>query len=136
MVGTCIDLYASVLSFIFTGPAGLEDRTAPPDALIPPAFRWEYSKGELRSELALNPPKLQIRFPDGTKDRILLKPHSPLQDKSGLDNECLFLGHVEGIRQSSVAVTGCPGDDEVQVTIVTKSTSGQYLLRGDQVRLL
>ena len=75
-------------------------------------------------------PKIEITFPDGHKDRIVLKRHSVFNyKKKETGSECNFLGRLEKDRKACLAVTGCPGQ-EMKFTIHSKhnTETNKYVL--------
>jgi hypothetical protein len=119
-----------------TGPKHPPKPSSDRDKILTPIFRWDYER-QYRSDFGFNPPNLQVRFPNGNSDKIILRQHIPIPElvETRSFDDCLFLGRLQRNTRSSVAVTGCPGDSEVQVTIVTASFSGQYVMIGDQVSI-
>lgn len=57
--------------------------------------------------------------------------HDPIPELSKTRKSlplCRFLGRSQGDPTSRVAVTGCPGENEVQITLVSKNRGGQYIV--------
>lgn len=75
-----------------------------------PTFKW------LSSVSGSNDLTLGVTFPDGSVDEVLLQ-------RSQFGN-CNYLGRLKR-RGSSVAVTGCRGSGDLQVTI-TGAGGGQF----------
>ena len=56
-------------------------------------------------------PKISVTFPDGTQDSLILS-HT-----FGNAADCTFLGHLQNDLKTCVAVTGCPGKDDLMITL-------------------
>lgn len=71
-------------------------------------------------------PMVDVTFPDGHQDKMVLHHFSP-------DNkdDCNFLGHLEKDAESSLAMTGCPGIDDLEFTINSKHSgpSNMFVLK-------
>merc|ERR1712029_642212 len=59
-------------------------------------------------------PSISIAFPDGYNDNMIL---NKLDDEDVEENECIFMGHLEKETSACIALTGCPGRDDVELTI-------------------
>ena len=76
-------------------------------------------------------PFIDITFPDGHKDSLVLQRFYPSeQAKHERTLACNFIGHLEKDRSACVAVTGCPGQDDLEFTINSKHSgpSNMYIL--------
>ena len=58
-------------------------------------------------------PHLSVTFPDGYTDSLILNKHG-----EG-DDYCHYLGHLEKEREACVAMTGCIGQEDVHLTILS-----------------
>ena len=62
-------------------------------------------------------PSISIAFPDGYTDNMIL---SKSDDEDLEENECIFMGHLEKETSACIAMTGCPGLEDVEFTIFSK----------------
>ena len=62
-------------------------------------------------------PSISIAFPDGYTDNMIL---NRIADEELEENECIFMGHLETETSACIALTGCPGIDDVELTIFSK----------------
>ena len=62
-------------------------------------------------------PIIFIAFPDGYTDRMIL---TKSDDQELDENECIFMGHLEKEPSACLAMTGCPGIEEVEFTIFSQ----------------
>ena len=66
-------------------------------------------------------PNIEVRFPDGYEDRLVLQKHYfNEEDKKKIDNHCNYVGHLAREKTACVAMTGCLGSDNVEFTIMSK----------------
>ena len=66
-------------------------------------------------------PSISIAFPDGYKDNLILFRVDDFdKDEERSEDECLFSGHLEKENSACVAMTGCPGVEDVEFTIFSK----------------
>ena len=65
-------------------------------------------------------PSISIAFPDGYNDNMIL---NKLDDEDVEENECIFMGHLEKETSACIALTGCPGRDDVELTIFQTCSS-------------
>ena len=66
-------------------------------------------------------PSVSITFPDGYTDSLALsRYYSNARDKLARVEKCHFFGHLEGEPEACVAMTGCPGSDDLEFTILSK----------------
>ena len=66
-------------------------------------------------------PNIEVRFPDGYEDRLVLQKHYfNEEDKMKIDNHCNYVGHLAREKTACVAMTGCLGSDNVEFTIMSK----------------
>ena len=70
-------------------------------------------------------PSVAIAFPDGYTDTLVLNHY--YSDEDNVEG-CHFLGHLANDREACVAMTGCVGQDDVELTILSEhnSDSGLY----------
>ena len=76
-------------------------------------------------------PDLRITFPDGHEDRLVLhRFYASKEEELSRSLNCNFLGHLENEGAACVAVTGCPGQDKLQLTInsMHNDVSNMYVL--------
>eukprot|EP00093_Oithona_nana_P011434 11434.XXX_259963_261725_1 [CDS] Oithona nana genome sequencing. len=62
-------------------------------------------------------PSISIAFPDGYADNMIL---NKVDEEEMEENECIFMGHLETETSACIAMTGCPGIDNVELTIFSK----------------
>ena len=86
-------------------------------------------------------PSISIAFPDGYNDNMIL---NKLDDEELEENECIYMGHLEKETSACIALTGCPGIDDVELTIFSKHAERSGVMKWnkdgsvelmDQVRL-
>ena len=76
-------------------------------------------------------PEVQITFPNGHEDRLVLHRHFVNQaERMEGQMNCNYLGHLEVDTAACVAVTGCLGED-MELTINSKhnTKTNMYLLK-------
>ena len=55
-------------------------------------------------------PNIEITFPDGYTDRLILQKHYfNEEDKKNIDNHCNYVGRLAEEKTACVAMTGCLG---------------------------
>ena len=66
-------------------------------------------------------PSVTVTFPDGYTDNLILDRHYSNQDDELMRSEeadnCNFIGHLEKEQEACVAMTGCPGYEDLDFTI-------------------
>ena len=76
----------------------------------------------LASERSLDgSPKINVVFPSGKSDSILLsisESDLELRMETGVD-ECRYMGRLENDPKACIAMTGCPGVEDVEFTILS-----------------
>ena len=98
-------------------------------------------------------PSVSITFPDGYTDTMKLsRYYSNENDRLARAKNCHFFGHLEGEPEACIALTGCPGSDDLEFTIMSEHSTdamfkwnqngevevikskarGTYLVRRDQ----
>ncbi len=78
-------------------------------------------------------PWINVVFPNGHRDTLDLFHHYSHQDDRK-SNNCAYFGSMTGNQDACIAMTGCPGrDDLVELTLNTgnPATSGLFLWRKD-----
>ena len=69
-------------------------------------------------------PSVSITFPDGYSDRLILNRfYANDEAKLTRSENCNFIGHLEGEPEACVAMTGCPGSDDIEFTILSEHSS-------------
>jgi hypothetical protein len=96
-------------------------------------FQWSSRAHFDRQDFDI--PFLNVTFANGVTDTLILSRYDPGDDAflelEGVNaedlNHCLFIGHLAHESDSSAAVTGCPHDDEFEVTLFSKNSPEQGL---------
>ena len=79
-------------------------------------------------------PKMSIKFSDGHRDIVHLRPYSPYKKGSPLTKDrCAYIGRLKKDREAYASVSGCHHHPERYVTVVSHRHTGQYLIKGDKV---
>ena len=66
-------------------------------------------------------PSVSITFPDGYTDTMALsRYYSNANDRLARVEKCHFFGHLEGEPEACIALTGCPGSDDLEFTIMSE----------------
>ncbi len=68
-------------------------------------------------------PEVKISFPNGVKSKMVLWKHFSSKNQKESDG-CNYLGYLESDPKSCLAMTGCPGRDQLEFTINSKSLNG------------
>ena len=69
-------------------------------------------------------PSVSITFPDGYTDTMVLsRYYSNENDRLARTENCHFFGHLEGEPDACIALTGCPGSDDLEFTIMSEHLS-------------
>lgn len=79
-------------------------------------------------------PKIEVTFPNGHVDRMVLERYFANEaDRQSRKLACNFIGHLEKESTACVAVTGCLGQDDLEMTIMSKHAgpNGMVVLRKD-----
>ena len=63
-------------------------------------------------------PGVSITFPDGYTDTMLLSRY--YNDEFATEENCHFIGHLEGEPDACIAMTGCPGSEDLEFTIMSE----------------
>ena len=79
-------------------------------------------------------PEIDITFPDGYQDELILEKHYP-NDESRLEDQqhCNYFGHLKNEPEACVAVTGCYGRDDLEFSIMSEHalTENRFILEKD-----
>ena len=80
-------------------------------------------------------PSVTVSFPDGYTDTLALTQHfGTLENRleEGLEN-CNYIGNLVNEPEACVAMTGCPGKDDLEFTILSQHAedSWSYVWRKD-----
>ena len=71
-------------------------------------------------------PSVSITFPNGYTDNLVLSKYSITGKKEDYrDHLCHYVGHLEKEMSACVAMTGCPGINDVTFTIMSKHSNGK-----------
>ena len=75
-------------------------------------------------------PSISVIFPDGSSDTLKLKRyHSNEKERiSGVDR-CNYFGHLANDRTACVGMTGCPGLEDVEFTLMSSKVKGSPLFK-------
>ena len=66
-------------------------------------------------------PSVSITFPDGYSDTLVLSRYFANEEaKLTRSEDCHYIGHLEGEPEACVAMTGCPGSDDLEFTIMSE----------------
>merc|ERR1711953_351600 len=78
-------------------------------------------------------PSVSITFPDGYTDTMVLsRYYSNKNDRLARTENCHFFGHLEGEPEACIALTGCPGSDDLEFTIMSEhSTDAMFKWKKD-----
>merc|ERR1711884_1018284 len=69
-------------------------------------------------------PSVSITFPDGFTDTMVLsRYYSNENDRLARTENCHFFGHLEGEPEACIALTGCPGSDDLELTIMSEHST-------------
>ena len=70
-------------------------------------------------------PNVLVTFPDGYTDRLVLRKHY-FNEKDRMEDEshCNYIGHLAKETNACVAMTGCLGSDDVELTIMSTHAIG------------
>ena len=79
-------------------------------------------------------PSVTVTFPDGYTDTLALTKHVGTLSRFEVDLEsCNFIGHLTNEPEACVAMTGCPGKEDLQFTILSQHAldSSMYVWKQD-----
>lgn len=79
-------------------------------------------------------PKIKVTFPDGHYDRLVLERYYANDaERHARAMTCNYIGHLEKESTACVAVTGCLGKDDLEMTIMSKHAgpNSMIVLRKD-----
>ena len=72
-----------------------------------------------------SPPNVLVTFPDGYTDRLVLRKHYfNEKDRMTDESHCNYIGHLAKETDACVAMTGCLGSDDVELTIMSTHAIG------------
>ena len=74
-------------------------------------------------------PLINIVFPNGHQDTMILKRFNPNPNDEMLTNDCNYLGHLKTEVTACVAVTGCYGVEDVEMTILSRNSEPTALFK-------
>merc|ERR1712223_1829032 len=75
-------------------------------------------------------PTVKVTFSDGYTDTLVLsRYHSSEEDRIAGVEECHFIGHLEKEVDACVAMTGCVGSEDVDLTILLTHAIGSSMFR-------
>lgn len=70
-------------------------------------------------------PNIMIIFPNGHQDRTILnKFYSNEEERLARKEHCNHIGHLANDPDSNIAMTGCPGQENVGITILSDHLDG------------
>ncbi|CAB4054923.1 unnamed protein product [Lepeophtheirus salmonis] len=129
-----------VLCLFWIGTTGLPRKTQVfrrPKMTRLPRFPLPIQSRFLYSGTPISP-QLSFHLGNGDFKEVSLKHFDPLhlrmiQLRNGnYSNKmlCHYLGSVESESSVAIGVTGCPGESKVQITLVSRRLTAQYLLNG------
>ena len=65
-------------------------------------------------------PLINVKFPNGHEDTMYLERYfSSPEDRNS--NDCNFIGHLVNDQSACVAVTGCYGKEDLEMTIMSQN---------------
>ena len=75
--------------------------------------------------------RVSVSFPDGHFDILAMKPF--VHSVQTVSQDCHFSGHLTNEPNACVAMTGCIGSEDVELTILSEndSLSGMYIWKMD-----
>ena len=75
-------------------------------------------------------PSVNITFPGGHKDTLILKKFYANEEEKKLDAEqCNYSGHLFSEPEACIAMTGCVGHEDVEFTIFSRQLNQSYLFK-------
>ena len=76
------------------------------------------------------PPSIEIVFPDGYKDTLVLeKFYGNDEDKKAKLDRCHYIGHLANESESGVAMTGCVKSEDVELTILSSHSKACQIFK-------
>lgn len=85
-----------------------------------PTFKWITTNHRSSSM-----PGFRVEFEDGSSDTALLSTFHPFGSRHRI-SQCLFTGTLEQEPTARIAVTGCPEDSDVQITLLSSKSKNQF----------
>ncbi len=78
-------------------------------------------------------PTVDITFVNGIKDTLILHRHftGDVMRRSG-KMTCNFLGHLKNEPEACVALTGCPGEEKVSITLFSNNNHNHFMYEWHQ----
>ena len=75
-------------------------------------------------------PRVSVRFANGVQDALVLFRYYPNEEQRlARTDKCHFVGHLAKQTEACVALTGCPGDEDVDVTILSKHSTPSSMFK-------
>ena len=76
-------------------------------------------------------PNIAVTFPNGHRDTLVLRRYQPrpADRMAEADTSCRYIGKLANDPSACVALTGCPGQDDVELTIMSSHATGSSLLK-------
>ena len=79
-------------------------------------------------------PSISITFPDGYSDTMILSRYFANEEaRLNRAEDCHYIGHLEGEPTACIGLTGCPGSDDLDITIMSEHSNRamfQWLMDG------
>lgn len=95
-----------------------------------PFFTWHESQGNTI-------PTMRVHYGINDTDRISLYPHDAMPDVEDHKKPlCNYLGRLEHDSRATVAVTGCQGTGETEITLLSSRSMGSYLFNDSNVSMI
>lgn len=94
------------------------------------SYRLEPQFTLLEDKSSDGAPRIQIEFPDKYKDTLVLeKFYGNEEDRKANINWCHYIGRLENEPESGVAMTGCIGNEDVELTILSTHSRACQMFR-------
>ena len=85
-------------------------------------------------------PSIEIEFPDGYKDTLVLKKfYGNDEDKMAKLDRCHYIGRLANESESGVAMTGCVKSEDVEFTILSNHSKACQIFKwrkNDEVEII
>ena len=82
----------------------------------------------VESRSADGSPRVAVTFPNGHRDTLLLNRYSPIEEDERTES-CRYIGKLANDHTACVAMTGCPGQQDIELTIMSSHAEGNSLLK-------